>query len=261
MANDNWGSIARFGIFIVGNEVVPEAEWWAMAPPGISIHAARVTAPAPWATWSKEGGSVELSPDLARGAAQFAGIDLSVVTLAHSSSSIAGGAGWDEAAAAAVRSRIGGRVQVTTNGADCIAALRKLAIERPYLVFPPWFGDKTIGVGTEYFRDQGFDPVTPFRPSPGPEWTHLEPGALYANLMHVRQDIALLQDQVAGTVPEPADGIMILGTGVRCAGLIDRLEQATGLPVVTANQAGLWRCLEVAKIEAEIIGYGRLFSA
>lgn len=25
--NDNWGDRARFGIFIVANEAVPEAEW------------------------------------------------------------------------------------------------------------------------------------------------------------------------------------------------------------------------------------------
>ena len=38
---DNWGWQARIGMFIVGNEAVPEAEMWAMAyfmsqstPPG-----------------------------------------------------------------------------------------------------------------------------------------------------------------------------------------------------------------------------------
>ena len=41
--NDNWGWRARIGLFIVGNEAVPEAEWWAMAPSGVSVHAARVT--------------------------------------------------------------------------------------------------------------------------------------------------------------------------------------------------------------------------
>lgn len=51
---DNWGDRARFGMFIVGNEAVPEAEWWAMAPAGVSIHAARVTARAPWARWDSE---------------------------------------------------------------------------------------------------------------------------------------------------------------------------------------------------------------
>ena len=56
--NDNWGSKARLGLFIVGNEAVPEAEWWAMMPTGVSLHAARVTARAPWATWRHNGGAM-----------------------------------------------------------------------------------------------------------------------------------------------------------------------------------------------------------
>ena len=39
--SDNWGWQARIGMFIVGTEVVPEAEWWAMVPPNVSVHAAR----------------------------------------------------------------------------------------------------------------------------------------------------------------------------------------------------------------------------
>jgi hypothetical protein len=55
LADDNWGWRARIGMFIVGGEAVPEAEWWAMAPGGVSVHAARVTAGAPWARWQATG--------------------------------------------------------------------------------------------------------------------------------------------------------------------------------------------------------------
>ena len=44
---DNWGWKARIGMFIVGVETVPEAEWWAMMPPGVSVHAARISASPP----------------------------------------------------------------------------------------------------------------------------------------------------------------------------------------------------------------------
>ena len=81
MSTDNWGSVARFGIFIVGAEVVPEAEWWAMSPPGVSIHAARVTTSTPWAKWTNDRNAVTLAPDLERGAAQFASMALSAVVL------------------------------------------------------------------------------------------------------------------------------------------------------------------------------------
>jgi hypothetical protein len=86
---DNWGWKARIGMFIVSNEPVPEAEWWAMMPPGVSVHAARVTAPTPWARWASGRESVELEGDVERGAKQFATMRLSAVVIAHSSSSIA----------------------------------------------------------------------------------------------------------------------------------------------------------------------------
>ena len=77
--NDNWGWRARIGLFIVGNEAVPEAEWWAMAPPGVSVHAARVTARAPWARWREDRKGVEPEEDLLRGCRQFAAMRLSAV--------------------------------------------------------------------------------------------------------------------------------------------------------------------------------------
>ena len=69
---DNWGHRARIGMFIVGSEAVPEAEWWAMMPADISVHTARVTARAPWANWDSEHHDLELSEDLSRGLKQFA---------------------------------------------------------------------------------------------------------------------------------------------------------------------------------------------
>ena len=97
---DNWGWQARIGMFIVGNEAVPEAEWWAMAPPNVSVHAARVTASAPWARWAADRKSVEPEEDLLRGCRQFAAMRLQAVVIGHSSSSIVGGKGWDEAVVA-----------------------------------------------------------------------------------------------------------------------------------------------------------------
>ena len=67
LKNDNWGDRARIGMFIVGSEAVPEAEWWAMLPPNVSVHAARVTASAPWARWWENRTGVDLADDLVRG--------------------------------------------------------------------------------------------------------------------------------------------------------------------------------------------------
>jgi maleate isomerase len=255
--HDNWGWRARIGMFIVGSEAVPEAEWWAMCPADVSVHAARVTSPTPWAAWTDRR-DVELGDDLARGAAQFASMRLSAVVIGHSSSSIVGGKGWDEAVVERLSSILGTDVVVTTNGLDCAAALDASQVSRPFLVFPPWFGDGTLARGVEYFQDCGFEPAGHLRHDPGPGWRELPPGELYAHGLGFAQDAESLYEQIGAACPDTADGVLIAGTGFRCVGIIDALEKRLGRPVISANQASLWRCLRLSGVETRVPGYGKL---
>ena len=261
MSPDNWGHRARFGIFIVGAEVVPEAEWWAMLSPGVSVHASRVTAKAPWATWQAGRRTVSLSKDLERGADQFATMALSAVSVAHSSSSVVGGAGWDDAVTAKLSEHLPPTTAITTNGADCLHALEAMGAKRPMLVFPPWFGEAAMQAAVDYMHGFGVDPAGTLRHTPDKKWHGTAPEDLYRKLMHIEQSAELLRDQIAAACPNTADGVLIVGTGLRCVAVIDELEMALGLPVITANQASLWRCLSLAGIKESIRGYGRLLSA
>ncbi len=258
--NDNWGWRARVGMFIVATEAVPEAEWWAMRPEGISIHAARVSAPAPWALWDGERRAVTAADDLARGCRQFAAMDLGAVVLGHSSSSFVGGKGWDEAVVAEMRGLLSEDTFVTTNGLDCLAALGALGIERPYLVLPPWFDTVTIEAGLRYYADQGVTLAGHLQYDPGPGWRDLPPGELYPRGMGFVQQIEPLYAQIRAGCPAAADGVLIAGTGFRCVGILDALEQALGRPVVSANQASLWHCLARIGVGATVAGYGALLA-
>lgn len=258
MHNDNWGVRARFGLFIVGNEAVPEAEWWAMAPKGVSIHAARITATSPWTPWRADRSSVELPEDMVRGCRQFGAMRLNAVVLAHTTSSVVGGAGWHEATVSAIRAALGTSALVTTNGHDTIAALQASGIKRPFLVLPPWFPDGTVGAAVGYYRDHGFEPAGPLRMDPGPAWRAVPPNELYPRGFGFEQDVEQLYAQIKAACVPTADGVLIGGTGFRCVALIDALEKELGRPVVTANQASLWRCLQHAGIKEPIDGYGKL---
>jgi maleate isomerase len=255
---DNWGWQARIGMFIVGNEVVPEAEWWAMLPTNVSVHAARVTARAPWARWRDDRSGVELEEDLARGCQQFAAMRLSAVVVGHSSSSILGGKGWDEAVVARLSGMLGARTCVTTNGLDCVAALRASGVRRPFLVLPPWFNDQTVAAGVRYYADQGVAPAGHYRYDPGREWRDLPPGELYRQGMGFEQQIEPLYAQIRAACPIAADGVLIAGTGFRCVGILDALERDLRRPVVSANQASLWQCLRLSGVLTTISGYGNL---
>ena len=258
LQSDNWGWRARIGLFIVGNEAVPEAEWWAMAPSGTSVHAARVTARAPWARWTAERTFVQLEGDLARGAQQFAAMRLTAVVIGHSSSSIVGGDGWDDAVVTALSEVFAPDVFVTTNGLDCLAALEASHVERPFLVFPAWFNDDTVAAGQQYFQDNGYAPSDHLRFDPGRKWRDAPPGKLYELGMGFEQDVEALYNQVRASCPAEADGILIAGTGFRCVAIIEALEQDLQRPVLTANQASLWRCLRRSGVRAPVSGYGKL---
>jgi len=257
---DNWGWQARIGMFIVGNEAVPEAEWWAMAPPNVSVHAARVTARAPWARWRDDRTGVELEDDLTRGCLQFAAMRLSAVVVGHSSSSILGGEGWDEAVVTRLSATLGAGTHVTTNGLDCIAALRASAVQRPFLVLPPWFNDRIVEAGVRYFAERGVEPAGHHRYDPGRKWRDLPPGDLYGHGMGFEQEIEPLYAQIKAACPTSADGVLIAGTGFRCVGILDALERDLRRPVISANQASLWRCLRLSGVHTPVSGYGSLLS-
>jgi maleate isomerase len=245
-------------LFIVGGEVVPEAEWWAMAPPDVSIHAARVTARAPWAGWRADKSGVDLEVDLVRGCRQFATMRLSAVVIGHSSSSLIGGQGWDEATIAGLRAELGPQGVVTTNGLDTQAALRASGIKRPFLVLPPWFNDELVGAGVRYYADHGFAPAGHLRYDPGRKWRDLPPGDLTREGMHLEQELEPLFAQIKRACPPEADGVLIAGTGFRCVGILDALEQDLKRPAISANQASLWHAMRSASIQAQVAGYGSL---
>jgi maleate isomerase len=57
-----------------------------------------------------------------------------------------------------------------------------------------------------------------------------------------------------------ADAIFVSCTSLRIAGLIPEIEGASGLPLVTSNQALAWHCLKLAGRKAILAGFGRLLA-
>lgn len=256
--NDNWGWRARIGMFIVGAEAVPEAEWWAMMPAGASVHAARITAASPWARWNADRSDVEPADDLARGCQQFAAMDVSVVVMGHSSSSFAGGAGWDAAVTAKLSETLGPDTIVTTNGLDSLAALKASCVKRPFLIMPPWYNDEIIAAGMRYYESQGLKPSGHIRFDPGRNWRDLPTGELTKQGLGLLQEVEPLYRQIRAACPADADGVLIAGTGFRCVAILEALEQDLQRPVLSANQVSLWHCLRLAGVRAEVKGYGSL---
>jgi maleate isomerase len=55
-----------------------------------------------------------------------------------------------------------------------------------------------------------------------------------------------------------ADAVLISGTGLPTAGIVEALERALGKPVVTSQAATLWQALRALGIDEPVRGRGRL---
>lgn len=247
--SDGWGEHARFGILIPHNDVVPESEFRAMAPEGVSVHAGRI----PFG-WRGETDAVPLGFDAARNlaeppnvdevAAQLADAPLDVIGYAFTSSSYLIGVNGDHA----LQSRLQGRTGETPVLITCLSAteaLRALRVRKLGILNPPWFTGELDRLGAAYFADQGFDVVQAARVDLPRGQLNVDPGEVY--------------EWVCKSIDPQAQGLFIGGNGFRAVATIQALEQRLGCPVVTANQALFWHAIQVAKVEVSLSNYGQVF--
>lgn len=136
-------------------------------------------------------------------------------------------------------------VHVTTPIEAGAKGLRRLGARRISLLTPylPATADLIAG----YFENHGFDVLSrsTFDLNGDPEMNRLSGPAL------VRAARAILDPR--------AEALFLSCTGLRTSGVVQKIEDALGVPVVTSNQALAWDSLRVAGDTRKVSGEGRLF--
>ena len=247
---DGWGQ-TRIGVLTPHADIVPETEFSALAPRGVSIHAARV----PFGGY-RPGGAMDRTiaddpvsafadPPLVDEAAELLGAaPLHSIVYGFTSSSYVRGAADDAALKSRLETRTRG-IPVVIPCAAAIAALTRLAAKRLALVSPPWFSAEMDQKGARYFQSQGFEVI------------HSAPAALPSDQQAIEP--SELYEWVRTHTPENADAVFIGGNGFRAIGVIKALEEELALPVLTANQVAFWKAQRLAGSRAPVMGYGRIF--
>jgi maleate isomerase len=249
---DGWGFRARLGLLVPHGDVGPESELHALAPDGVSLHAARVpfgvmrTGGAMVPTIGPEAVQAFTDPPHVDDAAELlAAAPLHAIGFAFTSSSYVYGAAADED----LRKRLEGRTRgtpVAITGLSALLALRALGVARLALIDPPWFSPDLNAMGAEYFRSQGLAVVHHAPAGLPSDQRAVHPGHLY--------------EWARAHVPTEAEAVFIGGNGFRAVGVIQALEEDLGVPVLTANQVLCWHLLRLAGTRAPVVGYGRLFA-
>lgn len=249
---DGAGSRAKIGVLTPHLDPVPETELQAMAPQGVSIHAARV----PLGMVGPDGQIVpRIGPDVAKAFSEPPAVDQAVSLLsplepkaiiyAFTSSSYILGTESDSLLKTRLEEKSNG-IPVVIQTSALVSALLAVAAQRIALVHPPWYTAELDESGAVYFEKAGVDVVYHGAANLRSDYGDIHPEQIF--------DWAKLH------VPDSADALVIGGGGFRAIGAIDALETALSRPVLSANQASFWYALNVAGVTAQVIGYGRLFS-
>ncbi|SAK51712.1 Asp/Glu racemase [Caballeronia hypogeia] len=248
---DGWGG-TRIGVLTPHADVNPESEFNAMAPAGISIHAARVPL-----TVYKPGGVMERTiaddpvrafadPPFVDDAAELlASAPLHAIVYAFTSSSYVRGRADDVNLKQRLETRTRG-IPVVISSAAAVAALKVLNATKLALVSPPWFSAEMDQQGARYFQVSGFDVV------------HNEPAALLSDQQAIQPSD--LFEWVRTHTPTSAQAVFIGGNGFRAVGIIKALEEALGIPILTANQVSLWQALLLSGSQVSVTNYGQIFN-
>jgi len=238
---DYCGWRAKIGLIYMASSTVMEPEFYAMAPPGVSIHTARIHLPEA----SVEGLRSMMEGDqVEEAAALLARAPLDVITFGGTSATFLEGLGNDLKVIKRIEGVSDG-VPGSATSTAAVRALRKLDAKKVCFVGP--YIEEVTQRGGQFFEQSGFE-VTG------------------AHGMGVRGDrdinaIDLERTyEFAKAVVEPdAQAVFISCTGLRTIGAIEALEKDLGRPVVTAIQATFWDALRLASVGATVSGFGELF--
>lgn len=234
---DGAGTVARFGVLTPDFDPVPESELWAMAPPGVSIHASRVPRGGRSPRAFAEPPLVDQAVD------RLVGVAPKAILFAYTSSSYALGAEAERQVQARLQERAKGAPLILTCQAAA-AALRSLGARRLSIVHPPWFSEASNSAGATYWREAGFDVVRCVRLEPLRSFTEVPPAELFRF--------------VSGNTPREVEAVFIGGNGLRAIGTIRELEARLRKPVLSANQVLIWDALRSVG-QTSVRNYGRVF--
>jgi maleate isomerase len=239
-AYDGYGDRCRIGLVFIASSVVMEAEMWAMAARGVSVHTSRMRL----AKVTVEGiDQMMRSPELEEATRLAAAAPVDVLCFGGTSASFLHGTAWDRALLAQMTAWAPGPKPTTASTAT-LAALAALELG-PVALATPYVA--AVHHRAVRFLEENGHPVVAS--------AHLgieEDRALAEVPLERVYDLCLEVDR-----PE-AEAIFISCTNFRSVAVIAALEAALGKPVVSAVQASFWHCLELVDVNGAKPGYGRL---
>jgi maleate isomerase len=233
------GGRARLGVLVPAG-----TELYRMAPPSVSIHFARLDAPAgdPGAVDGMERRTLDYLDALPAAIRALAAVKPGVVMLSHTAVSYLNGFAGEPALLARLAGLAGTRA--ATAARAIVEALGHLGVRRVAVATP--YSEAIAVAGRAFWTAAGFE-IVAHRGLDG-----------VVNIYEETEDRAYALGRQADA--PGAEAVLISGTGLPTAGIVERLERDLGKPVVTSQTATLWYALRAVGVSDPVRGYGRLLA-
>lgn len=233
----NYGDKARLGVLVPSGNSVAEIELRAMIPADVAVLVTRLAL-----RGSSEPELLAMLEDLDKAAVLMGHPEPDAIAFHCTAVST-----FAPHLAGEIRSRITaatGRLAIAT--ADAILAAFKALRTRKVLLVTPYIEpvhrrevDYLLANGVEITGSSFMGVNTNL------EMAKIHPQAITDQVVRSAQDCA-------------ADTCFVSCTAIRSAGLITRLEETLGMPVITSNQVMAWYALTQLGVSQRVPGYGRL---
>ena len=225
----------RLGVMVPSSNVTMEYELYKMAPEGVTIHFTRI--PQTEDTEEQLAAMINYVPQAAQ---LLAHARVDAIAFGCTSGSFIKGTGYDREIIKRIEENTG--VPATTTTTAVLEALklmemRKISVGAPYT-------DPIMQKLKKLLEDNGFKVIK----------------MKGLGLIKGEGDLPLdVTYKLAREIDSPeSDGIFISCTDFKTVEILEILEEDLGKPVVSSNQATMWKLLRLAGLKTKIRGFGTL---
>ncbi len=230
-----YGTRAKIGVLVPSANTITEAEFNALKPEGVSVHAARLYITHPTADTL-----ARMNEDTESAARLIATARPSVVAFACTTGSLLEGPGSDDRIIKRIEKITG--VPATASATSVIRAFRELGVQKVSVGTP--YNEDLTRREADFFEQAGIRVV---------KIKGLDLGGEMADLP--LEEVKNLAREV--NRPE-ADAVFLSCTDLRALPVLAPLEEELGKAVFSSNIATFWDVMRILKMKEPIRGKGRL---
>ena len=237
-----YGWRAKIGLITPMSENAEHA-FHIYAPEGVSFASMKINFPGPTPE-----GLIILTDQLEETAAKFKGYDLDLVIFGCTSGSCIKGVGWDKECIRTIERACG--IPGLTTSTAVLEAVQALGTKKISLLTP--YPEATNEAEKKFLEDNGYEVTNVV----GMDMSEFKRDG---HKFEVADEYFLYRNAV-NTALNGADTFFLSCMGLTTMEIIDDVENALGVPVVTSHQATLWSALRHCRVGAKRTDMGKLFT-